>query len=236
MNLVIDIGNSSSKAGVYSKSAKERVYHSAFELNEILADYSITRAIISSVIKEKPDIIRLLQDRLIPLIMLSHNTTLPFTIKYTSPETLGTDRIAAIAAAYNLYHGINVVVIDAGSAITYDFLDSDSNYAGGNISPGIDMRFRALHDYTGRLPLVDKGQSFDLIGYNTESAIRSGVQSGLIFEINDYIRNLKKKYGQTEIIVTGGDGRFISEYLEEKHEYIPDLVLDGLNFLLNYNA
>ncbi len=229
MNLAIDIGNSSSKAGVYSLDKKEYITYSDRPDNsfveEIITEYPVKRAILSTVRKGNPIFMDILEDAGIATLILSHKTPIPFTLRYESPETLGTDRIAAVAAAHNMFNDTNVLVIDAGTAVTYDLLGSDNIYLGGNISPGLQMRFRALNEFTGRLPLVSKSDS-----------IRSGVQTGLIFEINDYIRTLKNKYRELKVIITGGDGAFLSDKLETRHMLIPDLVVDGLNSILNYNA
>jgi len=240
MNLAIDIGNSSSKAGVYSLDKKEYIIYSDRPDNsfveEIITKYPVKRAILSTVRKGNPIFMDILEDAGIATLILSHKTPLPFTLRYESPETLGTDRIAAVAAAHNMFNDTNVLVIDAGTAVTYDLLGSDNIYLGGNISPGLQMRFRALNEFTGRLPLVSKSDSFGNLGVNTVDAIRSGVQTGLIFEINDYIRTLKNKYRELKVIITGGDGAFLSDKLETRHMLIPDLVVDGLNYILNYNA
>ncbi|MDZ7737555.1 MAG: type III pantothenate kinase [Bacteroidales bacterium] len=240
MNLAIDIGNSSCKTGVYSADKKEYISSSGTddttELENIISRFPVKRAMISSVHKDDPRFVQVLVKAGIEAHLLSHNTPLPFYLRYDSPETLGSDRIAAVAAAHNMFRGANVLVIDAGTAVTIDLLGSDNVYLGGNISPGLQMRFRSLHDYTARLPLVSKSDSFGNLGLNTEESIRSGVQSGLIFEINDYIRTLKNDYKDLKIIFTGGDGEFLAANTDSSHELIPDLVIDGLNYILNYNA
>lgn len=240
MNLAIDIGNSSCKAGLYDR--QEKVSISIAEnpddgfIENIISEYKIRRTIISSVRKEEPLIKNLLESEGIPVIILSYTTPLPFRMLYETPETLGTDRLAAVAGAHELFPETNVLVIDAGTAITYDLLDSVNNYVGGNISPGLHMRFRALHEFTGRLPMVSRSDIFGNLGVNTGDAIRSGVQTGLIFEINEYIRNLKNNYSELEVIITGGDAEFFSGKIEEKCTVSRDLVVDGLNYILNYNA
>lgn len=240
MNLAIDIGNSICKAGVYSFEKKEFIAYSERLDNSfiegIMSEYPVGNAIISTVRKENTKYLDLLINAGIPAFTLSYKTPLPFTLRYETPETLGTDRIAAVAAAYNIFKDSNVLVIDAGTAVTYDLLGADRIYLGGNISPGLQMRFRALSEFTGRLPLVDRSNSFGNLGVNTTEAIRSGVQTGLIFEINHYIRNLKNKYRELKVIITGGDGAFLSDKLKDRHKRIPDLVVDGLNYILNYNA
>lgn len=240
MNLAIDIGNSSCKAGVYNTGKKEYVKYSTCRdmdfLPEITSRYDIDRAILSSVRGESTDFTGQLETAGIHTLVMTNDTPLPFKLRYESPETLGTDRLAAVAGAHSMFGSNNVLVIDAGTAVTYDLLDSGKAYEGGNISPGLEMRFRALHEFTGRLPLVSKGDSFSNLGVNTIDAIRSGVQTGLIFEINEYIRTLNIKYNDLKIIITGGDGNFLAGKVEAEPILAPDLVLDGLNYILDYNA
>jgi type III pantothenate kinase len=128
-----------------------------------------------------------------------------------------------------------VLVIDAGTAITFDFL-SATKYNGGNISPGIDMRFRALNKFTIKLPLVARSEDFSFPARNTTDAIIAGVITGVTYEINEYIRTFKKKYKNLKIIITGGDSSFLKDKISAGVIYIPDIVIDGLNFILDYNA
>ncbi|MFO7851764.1 MAG: type III pantothenate kinase [Bacteroidota bacterium] len=239
MNLAIDIGNSSCKAAVYSQQKKEYITYADNPDNNfieaIISEFPVKKAILSTVRKEDTMFTDVLRDAGIETLILGYKTSLPFNLQYESPETIGTDRIAAIAGAHNMFSGSNVLVIDAGTAVTYDLIGSDSTYLGGNISPGLSMRFKALSEFTGRLPLVSKNDSFGNLGVNTIDAIRSGVQTGLIFEINNYIRTLKKRYRRLTVIITGGDGAFLTDKLEDRHILIPDLVVDGLNYILNYN-
>jgi len=240
MDLAIDIGNSSCKAGLYDRGRKVSIDvpespDKAF-IENILLTNDISRAILSSVRKEDSLFKDILEKSGVSTTVLSHTTPLPFKLLYETPESLGTDRLAAVAAAYSMFPDTNVLVIDAGTAVTYDLLDSVKNYIGGNISPGLQMRFRALNEFTGRLPLVSKSDIFGNLGVNTTDAIRSGVQTGLIFEINEYIRNLKINYSGLKVIITGGDADFFSTKIESECIVNRDLVIDGLNYILNYNA
>jgi type III pantothenate kinase len=160
---------------------------------------------------------------------------LPFKNLYKTPETLGTDRLAAAAGAFSHFPDTNVLVIDAGTAITYEFMEPGL-YLGGNISPGLMIRFRALHRFTGKLPLVNPSSGYEYPGQTTTSAIATGVIRGMIYEINEYIRTFEKKYADTRIILTGGDGDFFRDKLLKEVLYMPDLVMEGLNFILEYNA
>ncbi|MCD4768779.1 MAG: type III pantothenate kinase [Bacteroidales bacterium] len=239
MNLIIDIGNTVSKLAVFEMN--EKIFISRIQsiteplLKEIKERFSINKVIYSTVASDNQSEI-LLKSIGIEPVKLSNRTPLPFSLDYSSPETLGTDRLAGVAGAYNKFPGKNVLIIDAGTAVTYDFLTSDGIFKGGNISPGLAMRFRALHEFTGRLPLVKSGNEFSTPGKTTEEAIRAGVQQGLIFEINEYIRTFKKRHRDLVVLFTGGDGRFIMENRGLQGIFTPDLIVEGLNFILNHNA
>ena len=160
---------------------------------------------------------------------------MPFEIQYKTPETLGADRIAALAGAFNLFQNENIMIIDAGTAITYDFL-INGVYEGGNISPGIDIRLKALNAFTDKLPLASINENFASPGQTTNDAILSGVVNGTIYEINEYIRTFRKKYINNKIILTGGSSEYIDTKLNNQIMRIPDLVNEGLNFILEHNA
>jgi type III pantothenate kinase len=239
MNLIIDIGNSSAKLAVYDKGIKV----DAFRLKELscemlekkLKPNNIDKAIISSV-RETPDYIKdLLAINVTDVHILTYKSKLPFKIEYETPETLGTDRIAAVAGAYGLFPDSEILIIDAGTAITFDFL-SEGIYKGGNISPGIVMRFKALNKFTNQLPLVSPTVSYTFPGRNTKDAIRAGVITGVSYEINEYIRTFEKKHTRFKVILTGGDSGYLKEKLDFQITYMPDIVIDGLNNILEYNA
>ena len=240
MNLAIDIGNSFYKLGIFDGDHKVFVTRTPELtidfLNELNLKYNIEKLIYSSV-KGNDKVLESLNSKIdIIVLEVSAGCNLPFSIEYLSPDTLGSDRLAAVAGAYNKFKDRNVLIIDAGTAVTYDLLLAKGVYKGGNISPGLSMRFKALNTFTGKLPLVIPDYKYDMIGNNTVEAIRTGVQQGLIFEINEYIRNFKIRYKDLEIVITGGDGEFISDKVEYPLEFIGDLVIEGLNYILNYNA
>jgi type III pantothenate kinase len=239
MNLIIDIGNSGTKLAVYNKGIKTASVRFDILTKELLEDlivnHSPDKAIISSVTAIPSDITEVLREKAELLHILSHNSKLPFPIDYETPETLGPDRIAAVAGAFNAFKGSDALVIDAGTAITFDLL-TGKRYRGGNISPGIDTRFRSLNMFTGRLPLLSRAENFRSPGLNTTDAIVAGVIMGVIFEINEYIRTFEEKHKHLKFIITGGDGEFLKERIPEKVLYMPDIVTEGLNFILEYNA
>jgi type III pantothenate kinase len=239
MNLIIDIGNSGTKIAVYDKGIKTASARYNVLKKELLGDlilkHSPQKAIISSVAGIPSEIEDFLREKTEMLHILSHRSRLPFQVDYETPETLGPDRIAAVAGAFNAFGGSDALVIDAGTAITYDLL-TGKRYRGGNISPGIDTRFRSLNMFTGRLPLVSGSENFRSPGLNTKDAIVAGVIMGVIFEINEYIRTFEEKHKHLKFIITGGDGEFLKERISEKVQYMPDIVTEGLNFILEYNA
>jgi type III pantothenate kinase len=239
MNLIIDTGNSGTKIALFSKGFKTASERYDVLTESIIADliekYKPGKAIISSV-KEIPSFVtELLAEKVKSFHILSHRSELPFPVDYETPETLGPDRIAAVAGAYRIFNGADVLVIDAGTAITYDLMIGKS-YRGGNISPGIETRFRSLHLFTGKLPLLSRSENFSSPGLNTKDAIMAGVIMGVIFEINEYIRTFEEKHKHLKFIITGGDGEFLRERIRKKTHYMPDIVMEGLNYILENNA
>jgi type III pantothenate kinase len=239
MNLVIDIGNSGTKVAFFRNDIKTVI--SRYEkvtgtiLKKILSENNFERAILSSV-KDIPGyVVKILTEEIHYLHILSYKSRFPFSIEYKTPQTLGTDRLAAVAGAFKLFPGSGFLIIDAGSALTFDYFDG-SKYLGGNISPGIDMRFKALNKFTGKLPRVFLADEFSSPGNSTSDAIIAGVVTGVIYEINEYIRTFEQKNKNLKIILTGGDGNYIKERIPDKCIYSPDIVAEGLNLILEYNA
>lgn len=239
MNLVIDIGNSSAKAALYNGRMlirKERLMAAdAASIRSFVGEFTVNGVIVSSVSTDPTALLRLLDGTARRIHHLTWQSRYPFRIDYETPDTLGVDRLAAAAGAMLHHPGANLLVIDAGSALTIDLL-ADETYRGGSISPGLSMRFRALHEYTGRLPLTEPGTKFSFPGRSTTDAITGGVIMGLVFEINEYIRTFEERYKTLTAIITGGDGELISSFADRNMSYYPDLVTDGLNYLLDYNV
>ena len=238
MNLILDIGNTSTKLAVFDGPRKLHIARinelSREEIEKAMAGFYIAKAIVSSV-RNMPPINDLLSSTIPYVHFLSYKTKLPIKIEYETPETLGTDRIAGAAGAFSLFSGDKILLIDAGSAITYDFI-SDGIYKGGNISPGLSMRLRALNTFTGKLPLIDLTEIYTNPGRNTSDAILAGVITGVTYEINEYIRTFKKQNTDFKIILTGGDCGFLKGKINHQFTYMPDIVIDGLNYILEYNA
>jgi type III pantothenate kinase len=239
MNLIVDIGNTSTKVAVYENGKKLSVVRisdlSCEKLDRELSGYKIQSAILSSVKKLPPFISDLLFSQ-IPLVhVLSYKSKLPFKIEYETPESLGSDRISAIAGALQLFPEAEILVIDAGTAITFDYLIANK-FSGGNISPGLTTRFKALNTLTDNLPLITLSDKYSVPGRNTQDAILAGVITGVTYEINEYIRTFKKEHTDSKVILTGGDSNFLKDKINFQITYSPDIVIDGLNYILEYNA
>ena len=239
MNLVIDIGNTKVKAAVLesdtihiSLTFDENYF--ADELENILNNYKVTQCILSSVKEINQEYIKKLQE--IPFFLsLNSSTQLPFKNLYTSPSSLGNDRIALAAAAVSIYPLKNSLVIDAGTCITYDFLNSNSEYLGGAISPGIEMRYKALHQYTSKLPLLTKERVNKLTGSSTLDSIHSGVINGVACEIEGVIAQYREDFYDLTVVLTGGDTKFLSKQLKNSIFANQNFLLQGLNKILTFN-
>jgi type III pantothenate kinase len=241
MNLVIDIGNTRTKFSVFNHG-EEMISVPVVELSPAHIDLlqkeypQIDKVIISAVKDYSSELRKHLQNRFPLFIELDNSTPLPIENLYQTKETLGKDRLAGVVGANHLYPGTNILVIDAGTAITYDLINQDRQYLGGNISPGIEMRYRALHQFTGRLPLVSKSEFAGLYGRTTEEAIRAGVQHGIVFEADNAIDAFKEFYKNLYVIITGGDANFFDKKLKNSFFVHFNLITIGLNCILEHNG
>ncbi len=237
MNIVVDYGNTSAKVGIFDGDnlTKQYNFQNAEELKEFLENFSATSFIISSVTKD-PVEVSSWATQAKRKIILNPQLPLPVKINYATPSTLGVDRIAGVCGAQHMFPKTNTLVIDAGTCITYDFLDRDGNFLGGGISPGLMMRFNAVHNFTARLPLVPAVEDPPLVGDSTESCIQSGVINGLIEELSGIIRLYKQKFEGLAVILSGGDARFFENKLKGSIFAVPELVLSGLNSILIHNV
>ena len=238
--LIIDIGNSSAKAALFEgdRFVEEfRVEHEALPsfFADRAMDGDIRAAIVSTVIPLGEEVERAIEQLEFPCLRMSARLKMPFRIAYQTPETLGADRLAAVAEACAQKPGCDLLVIDVGTAITYDIVTADGLYLGGNISPGIDMRFKALNHFTGKLPLVNKEGERHTIGITTETALREGVLQGVDKEIDGYIREYREKYPHLLVFLTGG-GTFFLDNRAKNHIFADGLlVIKGLNRILMLN-
>ena len=240
-NLVIDIGNSFTKLAIFN--GDKMVWMEAYPdinttiLTDIFNTYNLRKAIVSSV-KKKAESWEQYLGRQIGLIRFSNDMAKSVKNHYKTPQTLGADRVAAVTGAQALYPGEASLVIDAGTCVTYDMIDADGNYFGGSISPGLNMRYKALSYYTSALPLLTADHEFDsAFGYDTASSIRSGVQNGIKFEVLGFIETYFKQQPQLNILLTGGDSFFFDTVLKNsifapQIKIEPHLVLAGLNAVI----
>lgn len=209
--------------------------HSLDCLTMLCHKYSFERGIVASVIALSNTIRKQLAHIGIPVMEMDYNTRVPIVNRYKTPQTLGMDRLAAVVEAHCMKPDRDLLVIDAGTAVTYEFIDRHGQYWGGNISPGIYTRFKALNACCDKLPLIDKGGDLPDFGYSTETAIRAGVIRGMEFEIAGYISRMQQKYPELLVFLTGGDNFSFDSKLKSIIFADKFLVLKGLNRILNYN-
>jgi type III pantothenate kinase len=242
VNLIIDIGNTRTKIAIVDY--KDFKFSTSFfthdlkkSFNSIIAEYNnITNGIVSSVIDLDPKIIQQFKETC-DFIFFDENTPIPIKNKYTSPETLGKDRLAAAVGAWSNFKHTDLLIIDSGTCLKIDIVNAKHEYLGGMISPGFNMRFQALHEFTGKLPLINEfPQATELTGKTTTTSILSGVINGMNFEISGFINQYLKNYPELKIITTGGAINFFE--LEPKNRIFarPDLILEGLNEIVLFNA
>jgi type III pantothenate kinase len=203
-------------------------------INEILDKYKPQSTILSSVINHSPEIEKILSERS-SFVKLDASAKLPFTTPVAKPQTIGADRLALAAFAVLFYKGQNSLVIALGSCITYNFINKYNSFNGGSISPGMEMRFKALNQYTAKLPLVAVDWNFPLIGYDTETNILSGVLLGMAAEIDGIIDAYKEKFNNFNVLLTGGDTANFVQHLKNKIFADPYLILKGLYAISKYN-
>ncbi|NNJ82874.1 MAG: type III pantothenate kinase [Flavobacteriaceae bacterium] len=240
MNLIIDVGNTHNKIAVFSE--KQLIHKHVCDkedtkdtLSLIDAEYpEITDCILAVVGNFEEELLSWLNDTYNVLILDNHTDVL-FNNGYGTPSTLGVDRIALASAASAIYPDENVLVIDAGSCITYDFISKENNYIGGAISPGIRMRYKAVHTFTANLPLLEPTPPLTEIGNNTETSIHSGIMHAVVFEMEGFIAMYKVKYPELTVILTGGDAHFLRDSLKSDIFANSNFLLEGLNFILEHN-
>jgi len=240
MNLVIDIGNTLVKMAVFQGDMliKKKIslrLDFLKNLEELEQKYQKPGNIILSSVSKTP--LRWLQklEEGSRLIVLNQQLPQVFTNLYLSPNTLGNDRIALVSAASKHFPSENVLVIDSGTCITYDFKNDKNEYLGGAISPGLEMRYKAMHINTESLPLLDREEEITLIGNTTHSCMHSGVIYGITFEIDGIIAAYQAQYKDLTIILTGGDAQFLCKRLKNSIFANSNFLLEGLNYILEFN-
>jgi type III pantothenate kinase len=235
MNLVIDWGNTRIKAAFFDKGVLLNSYNftTKEKLEQFLRRHHADAVLISSV-KGHPNELSAHIEPETKIIFLSKSTFLPINNKYSTPDTLGVDRLAAACGAWALFPNRPSLVIDLGSCINYEFVDGSGNYCGGAISPGITMRFQAMHTFTSKLPQVKPIATAKLVGDSTTTCLQSGVMNGVLLEINGFAETIRTEHPQCPIIVCGGDAHFFEGKIKDAN-FVPELVLMGLNNILSFN-
>lgn len=239
MLLTIDLGNTSVKCAVFEQNTLLK--KCVFDTKDVIKNFekifnlfpNITKVISSSVGKLDDNVILFLKKKA-TFFEVSHDTSFPFYNQYKTPKTLGVDRMVLVAGAVLQFPNSNCLIIDAGTCVTYDFVDSHRSYFGGAISPGLQMRYKSLHTYTAKLPLLDVTLPESFIGNETNQAIHSGVVNGLVYEIEGFVSQYLLKNQDLTIILTGGDADFLAKSLKSTIFANPNFLLESLNLLFTY--
>ncbi|NPA67551.1 MAG: type III pantothenate kinase [Chlorobi bacterium] len=246
MNLVIDIGNSFTKTAIFAENKlKEKKIHKNSNFSGIINQIKkikqknpeTDKVILSSVKDENKKLQDFLTGNFKKNIIFDETVDIPVKNYYKTPETLGKDRLAGVIAASNIFPDCNVLIFDAGTALTVDFINNKKEYFGGSIAPGLEMRYKALNVFTDKLPEISINKEFNNIyGADTKESVISGVQNGILYEIEGHINRFSEKYNDLKVTFTGGDTFFFERKIKKQIFAEPNLVLIGLNIILNYNA
>jgi type III pantothenate kinase len=243
-NLCIDAGNTRVKYAIFAAETGDLLHLERLgdlnqeKINALCLTWGVKNAIISTVREETPNLDTLFEKITGTRLILEANTPCPIQNFYASPETLGKDRLAAVVGAASILPNFDVLVIDAGTCIKYDAIDREGRYFGGSISLGLEMRFAALSHFTARLPLLSPSEkNLDLVGTDTHSAMRTGVELGLKFEVWGFIDAYRQKFGaELRVIFTGGNLSFFENMLNNCIFAQPNLLLLGLHQILKHNV
>jgi type III pantothenate kinase len=236
--ICFDFGNTRLKAAIFNDAdfAEEFVLpnDNVETIEKLLAAHNPQKTILSSVVEHNTAIENVLSSKT-AFHKLSHLTKANFTTPVGKPETIGADRLALSAAAVHFYPGKNNLVIALGSCITYNFINQYHEFIGGSISPGMEMRFKAMQVFTAKLPLVKKDWNFPLIGYDTKTNMQSGVIAGMAYEIDGFIESYANKYGNFNAVLTGGDTSYFAGQLKNKIFADSNFLFKGLYALSETN-
>lgn len=243
VSLCIDVGNTNVKTAVFRDSQLDelvvmptRSFDDADKLFKKIKASRIDGVILSNVAQQRTHLVNQLKAEISWVIELNSQTPLPIQIKYESPSTLGTDRIAAATAAWQKANGRPSLAITCGTCIIYDFTDAAGNYQGGAISPGLWQRFRALHVGSARLPLVEPQGTYNFPGKNTQQSILAGVMRGMLHEMDGFIDELKQSEPNLAVYLSGGDAHYFATQLKNSIFAAPNLIMEGLNQILLFNV
>lgn len=238
ITLAIDIGNTRIKAAVFNQHylVEEIIISQTNDLEIFINNHKPQHAVMCAVGQGADEVAKFITQQNMPLLRVTYQTNFPFVVQYQTPETLGMDRLAGIAAAQHLYTTQNCLVIDAGTCITYDFISAIGNYQGGAISPGLTMRLKAMHEFTHKLPEPELTWPDDFEGKSTHHSLLSGVCFGVADEINGKITRYTQHYGHLQVLLCGGDAVMLAKHIKNNIFAAPSLVLMGLNQILLFNV
>jgi type III pantothenate kinase len=239
LRLIIDFGNTFTKMAVYSGDEEiflSTIQHITVVDLEKVGKQFVPKYAIAAGVVAMPDEVRKYLTGNFYFTEFTHLTAIPIQSLYKTPETLGLDRLAVAVYAGIAFAGTPCLVIDAGTCVTWDFVDADGCYLGGGITPGLSMRYKALHTFTERLPLVTDQNFEGLVGTTTQESIQAGVALGIVAEMEGIIQRFSLNYPNLKVLVTGGDRNFFAEKLKSNIFAIPNLVLKGLNIILDFNV
>lgn len=239
--LCIDWGNTRIKAAVFSDDKLLEAHNYTTQelktgIEQIIANHKPLAAIVSAVAGNDADVMMTIREQVQHVIRLDNNTALPIMNAYSSPESLGGDRLAIAVGAQATFPNSNVLAISLGTCITYNFVQNNKAFRGGAIAPGLQMRLRAMKDYTDRLPEVALEGEVVLLGYDTDTSIRSGAVNGMAAEIDGMVAAFAARYSEFNAVLTGGDAPFFGNKLKSKIFADPDLLMKGLNLILKHNV
>jgi type III pantothenate kinase len=239
MILAIDVGNTRIKGAVFEDANLVETFvflktQLQVSIENILNKHKKVSNIVVASVSDLDKQTFLDFEELVKIHFVSHNDPFPFINRYETPKTLGIDRLVLATGATLRFPKQNRLVIDAGTCVTYDFIDENNNYLGGAISPGLRLRYESLHNYTAKLPLLTLENPEHLIGKSTSESIHSGVVNGLIFEIDSFIADYKALYSNFIIILTGGDTEFLAKRLKNTIFANSNFLVESLNQTFQY--
>lgn len=239
MNLVIDLGNTALKWAIFDD--KNLIFRGKFDYSNLIEDlkslekFQISRVAYSSVI-QVPDLLNKFLNRFDSVLAINQKSAIPIKNAYETTETLGIDRLTNAVAASNLFLGYDVLILDCGTCLKIDFVSNKDGFVGGAIAPGLNMRYKALNQFTHQLPVLEPKSFNDLTGKNTIDSIHNGVMTGMANEIIGAIQSYHEKYPMLKLVITGGDHQYFQNIIEKKAIFAePDLTLIGINLILLHN-
>jgi type III pantothenate kinase len=243
VNLCIDWGNTTVKAAIFQDKRLTQIEtfsdaDAVSRISSIIDEHKPVKGILCSVVNETSTaaVEKIATSKLKSFIKMDSNTYTPIMSAYSAPESLGADRLALAVGAWAVHPEMNTLVVNLGTCITYNFTQKNRTFRGGAISPGLQMRLRAMHEFTDKLPYTHLDGELLLIGYDTYTCMRSGAVFGMAKEIDGMVNEYASQYPDFNAILTGGDAPFFADKLKSKIFADPQLLLRGLNLILNYNV